>query len=84
MNSVLAQIQHDAQQFSEAIAGIIDCDVEVVDVGMVRVAGTGAFRQRVNENMGSQGYVYRHAMQVNRTILIENPGQSAICTLCDQ
>ena len=83
MNSVLAQIQHDAQQFSEAIAGIIDCDVEVVDVGMVRVAGTGAFRQRVNENMGSQGYVYRHAMQVNRTILIENPGQSAICTLCD-
>ena len=83
MSSVLAQIQHTAQQFSEAIAGIIDCDVEVVDIGMVRVAGTGAFRQRVNENMGSQGYVYRHAMQVNRTILIEDPGQSAICALCD-
>ena len=83
MTSVLAQIQQAAQQFSEAIAGIIDCDVEVVDIGMVRVAGTGAFRQRVNENMGNQGYVYRHAMQVNRTILIEDPGQSAICALCD-
>lgn len=83
MPSVLAQIQNDAQQFSEAIGGIIDCDVEVVDVGMVRVAGTGAFRQRLNENMGSQGYVYRHAMQVNRTILIENPRQSAVCALCD-
>lgn len=84
MSSVLAQVQHDTQQFSEAIGGIIDSDVEVVDLGMVRIAGTGTFRQRVNENMGSQGYVYRHAMQVNRTILIENPGQSAICTLCDQ
>ena len=82
MPSVLSLIQQDVQKYTDAIGGIIDTDVEVVDEAMVRVAGTGDFRQRINENMGGQGYVYSHAKQLNKTILIENPGESPVCSLC--
>ena len=82
MPSVLSLIQQDVQKYTEAIGGIIDTDVEVVDESMVRVSGTGIYRQRINENISGQGYVYIHAKQLNKTILIENPGESPVCSLC--
>ena len=82
MPSVLSLIQQDVQKYTDAIGGIIDTDVEVVDESMVRVAGTGIYRQRINENISGNGYVYSYAKQLNKTILIENPGESPVCSLC--
>ncbi|MEI7613320.1 MAG: sigma 54-interacting transcriptional regulator [Betaproteobacteria bacterium] len=82
MPSVLSLIQQDVQKYTDAISGIIDTDVEIVDVSMVRVAGTGVYRERINEDISGQGYVYRHAAELNKTILIENPGDSPVCSLC--
>ncbi len=83
MTSMLARIQSDVQKYIEAIAGLIDCEVEVVDASMIRIAATGAYRRQIDDNISGQGYVYRHALQEKRTILVDNPGRNSLCALCD-
>jgi len=84
MVSVLASIQHDICKYADAISGITGTDVEIVDEFMMRVAGSGEYRNMLNENISEQGHVYRNTMSSNKTILIENPGQNPVCSSCQK
>ncbi|WP_250265969.1 sigma 54-interacting transcriptional regulator [Rhodovastum atsumiense] len=57
-------------------------DVEIVDEFMVRVAGSGIYRHMLNENMADNGYIYRQTLHTKQTILVENPGENAVCSHC--
>ncbi|MDR2111778.1 MAG: signal transduction protein, partial [Candidatus Accumulibacter sp.] len=82
MASVLANIQNEICKYADAIGGITGTDVEIVDEFMTRVAGSGVYRHMLNEDITENGYIYRHTIESNKTILIENPGENSICGNC--
>ena len=53
--SILMRIQDTVVNYADIVSQISRVDVEVVDDRLYRVAGTGIFSGRVNENMAAEG-----------------------------
>ncbi|WP_347253624.1 sigma-54 interaction domain-containing protein [Leminorella grimontii] len=84
MISVLNNIQDDICNYADAISGITGTDVEIIDESLMRIAGTGKYRHMLNQNVAKNGYIYRHVLQVQKTVLIENPGENVLCRSCEK
>ncbi len=82
MHSLLSTLQDEISKYTDAIAGITGTDVEIIDNNLIRIAGTGRYRYMLNQDVSSNGYIYRHVLQVQQTILIEDPKENALCQLC--
>lgn len=82
MHSLLSTLQDEISKYTDAIAGITGTDVEIIDNNLMRIAGTGRYRYMLNQDVSSNGYIYRHVLQVQKTILIEDPKENDLCQLC--
>lgn len=82
MNGTLKEIQDTVRQYAEVVAQVINVDVEIVDRDFVRIAGTGFFRDRLNENMANEGFVFKTALATGQTQVIRDPGHHKICISC--
>lgn len=82
MPSLLLQIQETVIKYAQIMSEIAHVDVEVVDENLYRVAGTGMFAAHVNQDMSSEGYVYRHLIKTGNSVVIYNPGRDALCREC--
>ncbi|MGI6078648.1 MAG: sigma-54 interaction domain-containing protein [Fastidiosipilaceae bacterium] len=80
----LMDIQNYAQQIAEAIAAVLGIDVEIADKKLVRVAGTGIYRDDVGRSMERQGFIYQEVMRLGHEVVIDNPGKNKLCQLCEQ
>ena len=68
--------------YAELIARVVGVDVEVVDAGLNRLAGTGLYASGVGENIRAEGETYRHVMRIRRSFVMETPREHFICTRC--
>ncbi|AKJ40993.1 sigma-54 interaction domain-containing protein [Pragia fontium] len=84
MISVLSNIQDDICNYADAISGITGTDVEIIDESLMRIAGTGKYRHMLNQNVAKNGYIYRHVLRVQETVLIKNPGENTLCQHCEK
>lgn len=82
MDSILVKIQDTVAKYADVVSQISRVDVEVVDQRLYRVAGTGMFRQKVNEDMSAEGYVYQQVLKTGRKQIIYEPGKEMICQNC--
>ncbi|WP_337226228.1 sigma-54 interaction domain-containing protein [Proteus terrae] len=82
MHSLLSTLQDEISKYTDAIAGITGTDVEIIDNNLIRIAGTGRYRYMLNQDVSSNGHIYRHVLQVQKTILIEEPKENDLCQLC--
>ncbi|MBI6339571.1 MULTISPECIES: sigma-54 interaction domain-containing protein [unclassified Proteus (in: enterobacteria)] len=82
MHSLLSTLQDEISKYTDAIAGITGTDVEIIDNNLIRIAGTGRYRYMLNQDVSSNGHIYRHVLQVQKTILIEDPKENSLCQLC--
>lgn len=82
MQTVLREIQDTAIKYANIVSQVIDVDVDIVDRNFFRIAGTGRYQERINENMAVEGYIYRATMESGETQIIEDPGQNQICEAC--
>lgn len=80
--SELMAVQDYAQQIAEAIATVLKIDVEIADQNLIRVAGTGIYRNDVGSSMGSQGFIYRDVLIHGHEFIIDQPGFHELCRLC--
>ena len=80
--SILQEIQAAVSRYAEIIAHVIKVDVEIVDNRLMRIAGTGVYKERVNEDMSQEGFVYRKVIESGEMQLIEEPGGHALCQAC--
>ncbi|MDD2361033.1 MAG: sigma 54-interacting transcriptional regulator [Syntrophaceticus schinkii] len=69
---------------AEAIAAVLGIDVEIADKKLVRVAGTGIYRDDVGKSMERQGFIYQEVMRLGHEVVIDNPGKNKLCQLCEQ
>lgn len=82
MHVTLKDIRDTVTQYAEIIAQVINVDVEIVDHEFVRLAGTGFYRNRLNENMANEGFVFRAALETGTTQIVKDPGRNKLCISC--
>ncbi|WP_125141434.1 sigma 54-interacting transcriptional regulator [Clostridium transplantifaecale] len=82
MPSILLEIQETVMKYADIMSKIAQVEVEVVDKNLFRVAGTGLFKQHVNEDMAQEGYVYEHLLRTGSVEIIYNPGKEQLCQKC--
>ena len=79
---MLLDIRDTVADYAELIARVVGVDVEVVDAGLNRLAGTGLYASGVGENIRAEGETYRHVMRIRRSFVMEAPREHFICTRC--
>lgn len=77
----LQDIQDTVQKTAEAIADVLRIDVEIADANLIRVAGTGKYKDGRGSVM-LDGFVYQHVLETGETVLIKNPGHHELCQPC--
>lgn len=82
MDVSIRTIQPMAQQVAEAIAAALKMEVEIADQELLRVAGTGPFRDGVMHTMSRDGYVYQEVISSGKPVMIEEPGFHGLCRSC--
>ncbi|MHC6181464.1 sigma-54-dependent Fis family transcriptional regulator [Clostridium sp. JNZ X4-2] len=81
--SVLKQIQPTVVKYANIISNTINVDVEIVDKDFLRIAGTGIYGEKTNEDISTEGYAYDHVLKTGERQIIENPGRNFLCKNCD-
>lgn len=82
MTSYLKDIQDSVMKYANIISQILHVEVEIVDENLVRIAGTGIFQNRLNENMAEEGYVYKGVLVSGNSQIIYEPGMDELCIPC--
>ena len=82
MKSILFDIQDSVIKYANIISKISRVDVEVMDENFYRVAGTGIFKDKVNQDMSSESFVYKTVLETGVTKIISDPGKDEACRLC--
>lgn len=76
----LKQIQNYMKQYIEVIATILQCEVEVMDENLVRIAGTGYFEKKIGKQC--EGSIYPHVFLTEEGHIILNPRENELCLNC--
>jgi transcriptional regulator with PAS, ATPase and Fis domain len=71
-----------ARQVAEAIAAALKVEVEIVDQGLLRIAGTGLYKHGTLQTLATDGFVYRDVIQSGLPVIIDNPGHHRLCRPC--
>lgn len=79
---LLLNIKDDIIKYAENISQVINIDVEVMSKNLIRVAGTGLYRDKVGENMYGEAYVYRKVLKTGKIVIITDPKKDKLCMNC--
>ncbi|MFP5222440.1 MAG: sigma 54-interacting transcriptional regulator [Acidobacteriota bacterium] len=79
---MLAQIKDALTRHAQVIATVTGIDVEIVDVGFIRIAGTGHYAHGVGKSIIDEGEIYRHVLRTRQTTLLDNPREHPLCRRC--
>ncbi len=82
MKSSLYEIQDVAIQIAEALSVMLQVDVEIIDCNHMRVAGTGRFRNSVNQSNIMEGHAYRQVLQTGQKLFVQEPSTNKLCEGC--
>jgi transcriptional regulator with PAS, ATPase and Fis domain len=80
--SILQEIQDVVISYAKMLAHVIRVDVEIVDINLFRIAGTGRYNNRINEDMSKEGFVYKQVLATGESQFIEEPGKHKFCLVC--
>ena len=78
--SLLRKIQSHVKEYAKIISSVVECEVEIVDEEMIRVAGTGIFEKE--ENKISKGAIYKDVLLTGESHVIEDPSTHPLCKEC--
>lgn len=82
MPSILKEIQGAVMKYINIVEKILNVDVEVVDENLIRIAATGAYKNRIDKDISKQGYAYREVLKTGEFKAITEPGKDSICRDC--
>ncbi|NME36385.1 MULTISPECIES: sigma-54-dependent Fis family transcriptional regulator [Fusobacterium] len=79
---LLENIKEDINLYAEVISQVIGIDVEVMGKNFKRLIGTGLLKDKIDQNMYQDSYVYRNVLQSGELCIITNPREDEICRTC--
>lgn len=80
MDISLLHIKEDVNRYVNIISNLINVDVGVVDKNMMRVTGTGLYKNIAG--VSALGSVYKKTLETGETYIIENPRTHELCSQC--
>lgn len=80
MEFSLLHIKEDVNRYVNIISNLINVDVGVVDKNMMRVTGTGLYKNIAG--VSALGSVYKNTLETGQTHIIENPRNHDLCFHC--
>lgn len=84
IESPLSNIQSSVIEYANAIANVIDVDVEIVDNKLNTIAGTGAYKQNIGKNVSKEGYIYKSVLKSGQIQVVKNPRKNILCANCEE
>ena len=81
MEISLLHIREDVERYVNIISNMINVDVGVVDKNMMRVTGTGLYKNI--QGVLALGNVYKSTLITGKTHIIENPRNHELCSQCE-
>lgn len=82
MNSILKNIQEAVIKYANIISQILQVEVEIVDDNLVRIAGTGIYKDKIDIDISKEGYVYKKVIKSGKSQIIYDPGKDKLCIPC--
>ena len=82
MQSILFRMQETAQQCVEILREILGIDVSIIDAQRIRVAASGRMKGQIGNSMDSYGNIVRHALETERTVVVEKALEDPLCMDC--
>lgn len=79
--SVLKQVQSFVIKYANVISNVLNADIEIVDNGLRRVAGTGIYSGLIDREC--EGISYKYVMNTGKYRIIEDPTTDYLCTYCE-
>lgn len=84
MRTILYDIQPAVIRYANIISKVLKVDVEIADINLIRIAGTGIYKNKMNRSMEKEGGVYKRALQTGSPQTICNPGENELCADCSK
>lgn len=81
--TILQSIGEPIQQFAEVTKAALKLDIDIFDVELNRVAGTGIVKNKIGDKIQKNGIVNRYIYSGLEKIIINNPGIEKNCIECD-
>lgn len=75
-------MKDSVNKYAAVISQILKVNVEIVDLDFKIVAGTGQYKEKVNQNMSDEGHIYKMVVKTGEKKIIENPRENEICMNC--
>lgn len=82
MKQFLFNLKNDIQQYAETISQIIEIDVEIMDINLIRIAGTGFLKNKIGVSMKNESHIYKKVISTGKSYFIENPKKDKLCINC--
>lgn len=82
MNSILKNIQEAVIKYANIISQILQVEVEIVDDNLIRIAGTGIYKDKIDVDISKEGYVYKKVIKSGESQIIYDPGKDKLCIPC--
>ncbi|MHC1684310.1 MAG: sigma 54-interacting transcriptional regulator [Clostridiaceae bacterium] len=82
MCTILKRIQDSTIKYADILSQVLKVDVEIVDSELIRIAGTGKYKDGINESLEKEGYVYSRTLKTGENHIIGEPGKNEICMEC--
>ncbi len=77
----LGYIKEDIQNIAEVISSVLNVDVTIVDENLMRIAGTGTYREKIGEKISNHS-AFENAIDLGESFIIEDPRKDKICERC--
>lgn len=80
--TILSCIEDSVRAYALAISTVLGMDVDIVDERLVRIAGAGRFESGIGAPIDGEGDAFKWVLAHGRTLLVEHPGEDAVCAAC--
>lgn len=77
----LDSIRTEIEKVAQAISLVLNIDVTIVNEDMVRIAGTGIYKDKLGEKIDGMS-AFRKSYLEKKTLIIDNPKLSDLCKDC--
>ena len=74
-------IKRDIQNIAEAISSVLEIDVTIVDLNLVRIAGTGTYFKKIGQQLRAYS-AFKYSLTTKKELIIEDPKSNRICNEC--
>lgn len=83
MDVKLTKVNEDIQKTCENVSKLLDVEVTLVDSNLVRIAGTGEFKQKIGTSIDKNS-IYSHVLETGDTYTMNEKYDSDKCGQCNQ